>query len=245
MVAPPQSTRYGLVGTAFDYLLRMFLELLNEGKCESHRWVAELAIKGIPNLERDTEELLDLTEKAKHMLVGAIQTYENYLKEGMIDDELIKCCIHLAQLDGIHRAGRVEEDFGVAHEEDVTDLRNLIVSLTPADFYAFNHCILNPTFGEASQVIGGADADLILDSCLIDIKTTKYLNIKQEYYHQLVGYVLLSRTVDNVPPVRSTGLYFSRYAQMYKFPLEEMASEEMWEEFYKWFIDLTFQVDKA
>lgn len=34
-------------------------------------------------------------------------------------------------------------------------------------------CILNPAFGEAAALVGGADADLMIDNTLIDLKTTK------------------------------------------------------------------------
>lgn len=46
---------------------------------------------------------------------------------------------------------------------------------------------LNPTFGEASALVGGADADFVIDHTLVDIKTTKYPELKREIPHQLVG----------------------------------------------------------
>ena len=45
-------------------------------------------------------------------------------------------------------------------------------------------CYLNPTFGDASNLVGGADADIILDDMLIDIKTTKAISFTQEHYNQ-------------------------------------------------------------
>jgi hypothetical protein len=40
---------------------------------------------------------------------------------------------------------------------------------------------LNPDFGFASKLVGGADADIVLDSTLIDIKTVKAATLKPEY----------------------------------------------------------------
>jgi len=43
IVAPPLTKNYSLVGTAFDYLMRFYIEYLNP-KSITKKWVAELAI---------------------------------------------------------------------------------------------------------------------------------------------------------------------------------------------------------
>ena len=76
-------------------------------------------------------------------------------------------------------------------------------------------CILNPIFGRASGLVGGADCDLVIDDTLIDIKTTKYLALKREYFNQLIGYYVLSKIdqIQGAPrgyAIRRLGIYFSR-----------------------------------
>jgi len=46
--------------------------------------------------------------------------------------------------------------------------------------------VLNPKFS-GSPDVGGADADLVVDGCLIDIKTSISAQIKAEYLYQLAG----------------------------------------------------------
>lgn len=43
LLAPPQSRRYGLIGTAFDYLLRFHIQRLNP-KAVHRLWIAEAAV---------------------------------------------------------------------------------------------------------------------------------------------------------------------------------------------------------
>jgi len=231
VIATPLSKNYGLVGTAFDYLLRFFLELLNGGRCINRRWVAELAPKYIPSLDQlDVQGRIDLVKKARHMLVGALLHHGRYLDEGVLSDEVIRSCLHLAYLDGIYRGHRITQDFGKVDERDVQDLRNLIAIVVPAKFVAFNHCYLNPTFGVASEIVGGADADLLIDNALIEIKTTKYLSLKPEYYHQLIGYYLLAMLGKEhgrleLPEIDRICIYYARQAYMLSVSIEDIRTE--------------------
>jgi len=42
--------------------------------------------------------------------------------------------------------------------------------------------ILNPTFGEGSKLVGRANANIITNGVLIAIKTSKYLEFKEEFF---------------------------------------------------------------
>lgn len=67
---------------------------------------------------------------------------------------------------------------------------------------------LNPTFAGSSDV-GGADADLIVDGCLTEIKTVKKPEIDARLVYQLLGYCLLD--YDDHYRIRSVGVYFARH----------------------------------
>jgi len=152
ILAPPLSNRYSLVGTAFDYLLRFYLKWLNPNAL-THPWIAELMYM----------------EKDRWIIDQARVDYSRYLSSGRISDQLIESTLRLAQLDFFFRSGIVDENSGDVHREDVEDLRALISIVEPQFFKAARLCLLNPTFGEGSHLVGGADADLVIDDAIIDI----------------------------------------------------------------------------
>lgn len=78
---------------------------------------------------------------------------------------------------------------------------------------------LNPTF-EGSADIGGADADLIVNHCLIDIKTTVDPRVQNRIIYQLMAYVLLD--YNNECRLREVGLYFSRQGITIRWSLESL-----------------------
>src|SRR5574341_1537102 len=49
ILAPPLSNRYSLVGTAFYYLLRFYLQRLNPNTFNERCWVAETAVGLMPS----------------------------------------------------------------------------------------------------------------------------------------------------------------------------------------------------
>ncbi|MHA1401343.1 MAG: hypothetical protein ACTSQE_13425 [Candidatus Heimdallarchaeaceae archaeon] len=230
--APPQSKRYGLVGTAFDYLMRFVLEYHNP-KAQTYPWVAEIVPK-----------LFQKHKKAHKMFKIIIKTakmhHKNYLKTGEIRNELLDTCIVLAQMDIIYRASIIDQNFGQVYETDIQDLRNLVKLIPIENFRAKDHCFLNPTFGEGSILVGGADADIIIDGALIDIKTTKKLEFKREYFDQLIGYYTLKQIggIDRAKKdiqIKELGVYYSRYGEIIKFPVEEVIDEERFDSFAEWF----------
>jgi hypothetical protein len=68
---------------------------------------------------------------------------------------------------------------------DIKDLRRLIELVDPDTFTAHELCILNPTFGDASRMVGGADTDVLLDDTLRDVKTVKDFDLKSPYFNQI------------------------------------------------------------
>ncbi len=78
--------------------------------------------------------------------------------------------------------------------------------------------VLNPTFS-GSPDVGGADADLVVDGCLIDIKTSISPQIKAEYLYQLAGYLLLD--YDDKLQVGSVGIYMARQGILFTWPVVE------------------------
>ena len=106
-------------------------------------------------------------------------------------------------------------------------------------FKAKKLCLLNPTFGKASKLVGGADADLIIDDMLIEIKTTKRVRLLQDTFHQLMGYYSLHRIsgVGGLKPkakIRKIAVYFSRYSYLHVFNLHDIIKKEQFLDFLRW-----------
>ena len=262
LVAPPITNHYSLIGTAFDYLLRFYLKRLNSQAVE-RKWVAEEAVKIletfsiIKDVRKDILALLGgdlekverfisdlkkhpkMLEHADNILMEAKANYSAYIKSGKLNDELIKSAIFIAQLDSIYRVLILNPDLGTADEGDIEDLRNLIANVNDEHFRAEKTCILNPIFGQASNLVGGADADLIIDHTLIDIKTTKNLEFKSEAYHQLIGYYILVKIggIDHISEklaIDQLGVYYSRYGLLYTFPVSSIEKDNFLG-FIEWF----------
>lgn len=215
LLAPPISGRASHIGTAFDYLLRFHLERTFAPSVTT-KWIAEHAITALDRgaIEYDKGWLAD----AKSKLRAAQTAHHNYLDTGKVGDDLIRSAFDLVQLDVFYRTGRTY-DFVTAENADVDDLRNLLTVAVRCFPKPSQTCYLNPNFGEASSLVSGADADLIIDGVLIDIKTTKTLSFKQDMYNQLIGYYLLSRLgrindKENVD-LSSAGIYFARYGLLH------------------------------
>lgn len=201
------------VGVAFDYLLRIYLQnkfkSINKTNdtaylCPDFPCVAELAIK-------HDGERMEFCEKFHKRRVS----YKNIA-------EMIPDCLMMANLDYIWRSGDEYPNDRVLYtdQKDIDDLTNLIKIVTPNTFHAKQQLVLNPTFGESSRTVGGGDADFILDDTLIDIKTVNNLRFNTEDFCQLLGYHFLNKREGNIHgTIKHLGIYFSRFATLYTFPI--------------------------
>ena len=245
LAASPITKNYPLVGTAFDYLFRFYLEHRNPN-CITKRWVAEASIlrmgfdleTGLTE-DRQGNDLLKGLKKMKKFLDKSKEVHAEFQSNGKLDDEIIRTTVILAQIDIYFRQGMMHPDLGIVEEGDIQDLRNLI-SLVDTDlFKAESHCYLNPTFGYGSELVGGADADLIVDDTLIDVKTTKFLSFTQEQYSQLIGYYILSKLgkINESEDIQISriGIYFSRHGILHTISSNEIENHPNFPKFVRWF----------
>jgi hypothetical protein len=246
-----------MVGTAFDYLLR-FLIKRQHPSAVTREWVAEDSLYALGCVQSKVkmkdgevyiEERIDTRRnpagrKCMEILAEARGLYEQFLRSGKVTTDLIEAAIRLAQLDNIYRSGYVDPNMGEVHPEDVKDLRRLIRIVDPRLFAVKEYCVLNPTFDEGSSLVGGADADILIDGMLIEVKTTKELKLKREHLNQLIGYLLLSRIsrVDGLPrryrgrKIRALGIYYSRFGLLYAIPVTDVIDRKRLPALIKWFV---------
>jgi hypothetical protein len=241
ILAPPLTLKPQLVGIAFDYLLRFYLERINVGSKKSE-WAAEEGV----NLLYPFEGTSDKYEKAKGHLDAARNLYQLFMQDGVLTDELISAALRLAYLEGTRRSGIFNEaDLVTFDERDIADLRQLMSLVREQDFSSRKACYLNPKFGSTES-----NADLIIDDKLIDIKTIKSLVLDRRDLHQLVQYYILLSVegIDvgrkrhlnycgEVCEVNQICIYFSRHGYLHLMKIADVINPESLPGFVKWYIE--------
>ncbi len=238
LAAPPLTENYSLVGTAFDYLLRFYIERLNP-KAVTRKWVAEEVLFG----DEGVEDALFYPRKFKELVAKANADYSKYLGDGVVSSKLLRSVLCLAQMEVCYRRD-VDDSYiakvGKVDQKDYQDLQQLIALVQPENFKAKAACVLNPTFGRASQLVGGADCDLVIDDSLIEIKTTKHFEVKREYFDQLIGYYTLFRIggvkgLAKGQLIKRLGIYFSRHGYLWLVKVADIVEEKRFSKFMTWF----------
>lgn len=259
--APPGTTNYMLIGKAFDYLLRFHLEKQFKGKVASTRWVADSALRHFNDrtaggiFTRDDEHfdlpddelfklLRDKTESDKILNAKVKNQYDEcksihlkWINSNSIEiSQLISVCLFLGRLDDVARNGFFAKDaftLEPENEDDILDLTQLIQICDFKKFTPKRKIILNPGFGIASSLVGGADADVLVDDTLIEIKVTKELKVTRSFYNQLIGYYLLHLlggvTKHKEIKIRKLGIYFARHGFLWTCNVDEVGSREIFE----------------
>lgn len=255
IISQPLTSNNAIVGQAFDYLLRFNLEYKYREKVISDgSWVADTSYRKIYRyaIKSDAPEIYvgskrDIPKDRKGFIkmveseyLNAKRDYESYLKDGKLTDELLKSCLFLARLDLAARVKIIDGNLGNENDLDIMDLTKLYYNIDPEHFHVEKYCYINPTFGDGSRLVGGADADLIIDGTLIDLKVTKHLKLEREYLNQTLGYYILSLIggINQDPlirPIQNIGIYFARHCQLWKSPLTNFANEKTFDDFKDWF----------
>lgn len=253
IIAPPLTTNYPIVGQAFDYFLRFHLkQKFPESIYGDERWIAEL---GLETLKLNNFDLR-LYKEAKLIVDSAKKAYSDFLITGNNSSELAEYCILLAKIDLFFRTGdraapHTIQELRDIDERDTKDLLNLI-SIVPFDqFKPEIGMMTNPTFGFGSQIVGGADVDLILDNTIIDIKTTKNLKLVPNDWYQIIGYHILYDidildamvSMRRVPYpgapkifIDKVGIYFSRHGYLFTTEIDPIDPKTR-EKFIDWLKD--------
>ncbi len=173
----------------------------------------------------------DEAEQAAEILAKAKSTHERFLRTDNPSEEQVSevasHSLRLAKLDRVFREGFVDPSLGSVDLLDVEDLLVLWKVIPfdgPMSVCLGDNVWLNPAFGRFSRGIGGADADVVASTMLIDIKTSKYPDIRQ-HTDQLVGYAMLAQAyraeeAPGFPIVESVGVYFARQGALVVLPME-------------------------
>ncbi len=256
----------GIVGGAFDYLLRFELQRRAPHAVAS-QWVAETAADklwsesspgtwcgydlfydpsipgGYPDQRLHPEEVGARARKAVDDAQAAVARHSKTTDPDRAQlSALAAHAIRLAKLDIVVRAGTLDPNFdGGASAADVADLLAML-DIVPWDSLVGGDevLILNPTFGSSSEIVGGADGDLIAGGLLVDFKTTRNDAISVTDIDQLLGYFLLSRherkTDPSFPDIRCVGLYYARRGYLWKHPVWTWTEHPGFSSIENWFV---------
>src|SRR5208282_6550847 len=152
------------------------------------------------------------------------------------NEALVRAAIDLAQLDLVKRIGRLE--LLPIDDAMVEDVSNMLALVRGDDFRAKRTCVLNPTFGAASELVGGADGDIFIDGTLIDIKVNKNLELGRDIFNQLVGYYCLS-CIGGIDGCRGNitcvAVYFARFGILHRLPVDSFVEASRLPAHLKWF----------
>lgn len=210
-----------LAGTAFDYRARFFF--LPEFDFGDTVALGRLPSGSIVSPSEECRNVADFLSSAGKSLTS---------EKRSDDDYLARLCVIAAHLEGPWRSGIVGEWLLSADKmeperimESIPDnLADDITQMAQRLKFAFpnqmpERIIPNPVFGNRHIGIG-ADGDIILDDCLIDIKATVSPKVTQEMLHQLVGYAFLGGN-DRLG-IRRIGLYMARQGALVVWTVPEL-----------------------
>ena len=146
----------------------------------------------------------------------------------MLARQLIADVWFLAKLEDIYRAGGILSELhnrprmdpaGTLDEppnevmEDMKCLWELLEELR--EFFSSSETVrYNPTFGDASMMVGGADGDILIGTTLVDIKTTVKWGYMWGDAAQLVGYYVFAAMVGEPWPIDRLAIYRSRFGRI-------------------------------
>lgn len=239
---------HGLVGTAFDYLLRLYLHKIHKIQITPNTLVAEHSIDLL--LQSGAHEVYEESLNLFNTCIGYI---EKYLVQAhpRVPPELIEACVVLAQLDRYYRNGTKDPHLGEVESTAASELKTLIDSI-PEYFSSSSHqVLLNPTFNISLELPFRADADLVIDNTLIDIKTTMGGHLTPYMFNQLLGYYLLYQlrgfeTSLPQPKITHLGIYFARYSELVTFPIlwyKNQVTNELRNWFYSQIVKVTEELE--
>lgn len=227
---------HALLGTAIDYRLRYWF-----GVTPATELVAALGVSRLPGFLTDELGGIEFVSGCQSFMDGMDATATRLNTVGRRldkDDEeiLARHCLVLALLEQVGRVGLRPGSpllnrplassplqlLDLARVEWVDDLRDmawLFHGQAVHEGLAAKPAALNPIFA-GSRDVRGADADLIVDRCLIEIKSTIQARFTEPVLHQLLGYVLLDYADEY--GIQSVGLYLARHGALLRWNLEQL-----------------------
>jgi hypothetical protein len=261
---------HSLLGQAFDYLIRIWLETNCETVHDPHTdfryrgdWTSSMGYTHSRYADGyDPEKVRDHTigeeDDYDRAFKRAEKKRELFNKTGMNVNDAIDASLVYSGLD--HNIGLDDGTLRVnSFEGDVvTELQDLFHVLREQDTLIGESVIISPIFGERSFVLEG-HADFIINDALIDVKVTEDPAFKPEYWRQLLAYYILNdihrelraAKIDSYgsdvpyPELSAVGIYFARYGELQMINVEEyLKPQDEYERLRAFIIDRAIEANK-
>lgn len=242
-----KTTNHSQVGTALDYLVRFWLRR-NSDEFHAGPWAAE---HGLTAARKHQPQFVQAIEG---VLETAKDRRDTYLDTGTVTRPLVESALDLAKVDTFYRSGYPPDTLGEYTDDDIVDCLELLELVDTTGVLDGSEVYLNPTFGIGSELVSGADGDIIVDGTLVDVKVTKKSTFSVSYWRQLVGYLMLADihsrfdgTYDiatpysdpetTLPEITDFGVYFARQGELSAVPASTVYEADGYEEAVSWFIE--------
>lgn len=224
-IRPETIVPWSLIGTAIDFRIRGYF--------------APITFHGFPPLQDSWDEedfMVFFMETSQQLESRASELYSAGPSLKRSDEEwLCRFCVVLAMFDHEFRSGRMplevallnpkftrlEAFLSVIPQECVNDLCQMSLAFYSASADLLRQpFVLNPTF-DGSPDVGKADADMIINTFLIEIKAAVSFKVSRpEWIYQLIGYSLLD--YNNIYKIDTVGFYLARQGVYIRWSLEEI-----------------------
>jgi hypothetical protein len=248
-IQPPAECAHGTIGTAFDYRARYYFNVTNPdqfaaavgakrtGAVELYQEVATELTGFLKQVSPIGSRLGPDEEATLNRFCYALALFEECYRsrlwrnsplaplvlDGWVDDGVWWPLPGRGpRLAPLALGDCVDELLRVPPAEVIADLCALSFAFADAasDLIALrDRTVLSPAF-RGSELVEGADADLIVDGCLYDLKTSKQPGLNRQTVYQLIGYVLLD--FDDEYKIDSVGLYRARVPVAIRWELAEL-----------------------
>jgi hypothetical protein len=246
-VLAPQGANPALVGTAFDYRLRLFLDPSPDVQSfVAHRGTLELDSRTADEVWIDLDGDRIWRSRRWDMIASYVKaTLLTYQPAGVklpTEHELglARMCCLLARLEVPGRVSNpiawgedlvalrpdasIEQHLAIVSEPAAQDVVMLITAARSGPLGSrFGEPFLpNPRF-PGSRNVGGADADFVIGGTLVELKTSIEKSLAATWAWQLLGYLLLDWNDDCA--IRKVGFYSGRHPALLSWGAEEALSE--------------------
>ena len=224
--------RHSFVATAFDYVARfqtgraLCMGGPDTAVIHDCGWTAEKAL----DLMADDSRYASQHPRWCRYVEKGRELYYDYLGGADVPlERVVNCAQFMAAADMLVRTGEFRPDTRV--DPDVTqELVGLASIFDPGASFPFRRaCLLNPSL-DLGEAVGGADAAIIVDGLLIDIKTTISPGMNSGQVRKLAGYAVLhalggislAEGARHEEPITDVALYFSRHGKLARWRIDDV-----------------------
>lgn len=241
LVLPSEETAFpwALAGSALDYRLRFELEHADLGATSAAKgW----AVTCLLNDRRDLEPAGGLWAELSEAIATIPTPGRSRSLTRRQELDLAAYCAVLGLYEQVYRMGGLMNRAVWEHPvvalgptARLRTVRELVDERLPADvdgmitvarerapaLISASDVHLGPGFAR-SRELGGADADLILDRALVEVKATKRTQLPPRMVWQVLGYLLAD--TDDEYQLEHVGWYFARHGLTWSFPVADFCT---------------------